>query len=1401
MDADQFSMYLPMDRRQALARGEDLPAQCEGAALFADISGFTPLTEALVKELGAKRGAEELTNQLNQIYDALILEVNRYRGAVIGFGGDAITCWFDGQTDTRAAARRAVACGLAMQQAMTPFAAVATPAGGVVSLAMKAAIAAGPARRFLVGDPRIQQMDVLAGSTLDRMAAAEKHAQRGEVVVEAKTLELLGLEVQIAEWRDAHQYAVVAGLATPLTPTPWPPFAAPFAEAQLRPWLLPPVYDRLKYGQAQFLAEIRPTVVLFLKFAGLDYDHDEAVGEKLNAYMRWAQNVVEPYEGYLLQLIMGDKGSYFYAAFGAPVAHDDDPDRAVAAALKLSHPPDDLKFIRDVQVGITQGRIWAGAYGGATRRTYGVLGDDVNLAARLMAKAEPGQILITQNVAEIVARHYHLQPIGQVAVKGKLEPVAVSQVLEQRSASGQRAIAMYSSPLVGREPELARMADLLQRAISGTGQILRLEGGTGLGKSYLVMEFAVRAIDRDVRVVVGACQSTSQDIAYAPWKQIFRALFNIQTNNDEALTEVSQEQAELAQVEAEINRLNASWLLRLPLLADLLDLAIPDNTTTATFDARLRQEALFAFAVDLLQAWAQEQPLLMVLEDAHWLDEASESLTIALSRVVAKSPLMLLVVHRPALDRRQPILPELGRAAHQQYLNLNELSLEGIAELVTYRLEGSPSALLLSLIQAQAQGNPFFTEELLTNLVEANFLQRTPTGLWTLTEAMITALLEAKCLVRSTDTQQGDWLLAPNAQISQALALPTSIHGVVLSRLDRLPETQKLTIKVASVIGRIFEVNLLNRAHPGHPERGVLLGQVRALEDRDFTRLEVPPPHLAYMFKHNVTQEVAYETLLEAQQRELHRIVGIVLETLEPEAVEQLAYHFTRGQVPDKAMVYLDQAARKAQDEYANETALSYYLQALALEERWEWRRGQIEALHILGRREEELVALHALEALPSAPLFGVQYLFGQYYEAVGDYAHANEAFQVALADGQHRADQLGEVRCLAQLGLIARRQGNYDAARQWYEKALALLQNQTVYSNDEAYALVQALNGLGTVQRQQGNFERATESYERALSLSRERGNRRGEADVLNSLGVTMYYQHDFGRALAYHKQTLQIRREFGDRAGVGTSLYNIAATSLDMGDYSLALEFFSEALTIQQAVGNRWEEVNVWNGLGALYLLCVGDLAQAQKCLEQGLMLSREIGDEAGQVYLLSNLGLVMRDSGDLSHAEQLLSEGLNLARLQNDAYQEALCLSYLSSVTLLHDKLSEAEAQASLALTKRQELGLNLLITADLATLADIYLKRGELAQATAYATQAFDILIQCQGEGPEFPQRDFFICYRVFLAHHLESQATRALHAARDLILSRAQKITDPALRQSFLENVLSNREVLLAAQPT
>ncbi|MFN2134953.1 MAG: adenylate/guanylate cyclase domain-containing protein, partial [Candidatus Promineifilaceae bacterium] len=573
--------YIPMDRRVAMARHETLPDRTEGAALFADISGFTPLTEALVRELGPQRGAEELTGFLNQVYDALINELHRWGGSAIAFAGDAVTCWFDGDSGIRAAA-----CAAAMQEAMTSFAAVETPAGSVIELSMKAAVAVGPARRFLVGDPQSRVIDALAGATLERLAAAEHEANRGEVLLAPFAMQACQNQALIREVRiaaDGRRFGVLDKLVETPEPPP-PPVYDPDAldETEVRSWLLPSVYRRLSRGLGDFLAEIRPSVAVFMRFSGIDYDNDEAAGEKLDAMIRAVQQIVDKFQGTLIDLNIGDKGSYLYASFGAPLAHENNATRAASAALELRDLPQQLPFLEPLQIGISRGRMRAGAYGGSAHRTYGVLGDAVNLSARLMMASDPGTVLVSMNVQEEIADLFDWEIKEPIRVKGKSEPVAIAVLQAVKPRIGMHLPDdNESEPLVGRDVEVARIGELLDSALKGEGHVFGLVGEAGLGKSRLIAKALTMAQERGFAIFGGEAESHGVNSSYLIWHPIWRGIFGLDPTWDT--------DAQMRALTQKVSAVDTNMVPRVPLFGPALQLVIPDNDLTVGLDAKLRK--------------------------------------------------------------------------------------------------------------------------------------------------------------------------------------------------------------------------------------------------------------------------------------------------------------------------------------------------------------------------------------------------------------------------------------------------------------------------------------------------------------------------------------------------------------------------------------------------------------------------------------------------------------------------------------------------------------------------------------------------------------------------------------------------------------------------------------------
>jgi class 3 adenylate cyclase/HAMP domain-containing protein len=473
--AETVAVYIPMDRRQAMAQNNTLPEYVQGAALFADVSGFTALTESLANELGLQRGAEEIIRHLNRVYTVLVAEVHGYGGSVISFSGDAITCWFDdldpmGIQHISASAERAVACALAMQKGMRQFSAITGPDGKVIALSIKVAVAAGPARRFLVGDPKQHQIDVLAGSTLAVLAGTEHEARRGEIVIASNCVPDLEEKFIVSEWREAGKIAVVTGLMRDVDPTPWTELSKDaIPESKAQPWLLPAIFEKVRAGKSDLLSELRPAVALFLKFGGLAYDTETDAGARLDVFIQWVEKVIAQYDGALLQLTVGDKGSYLYIVFGAPIAHNDDITQAVLAALELSALPESLDYITDIQIGLAYGQMRVGAYGGTSQRTYGAIGDKTNLAARLMQAAAPpsasmpdgsrATILCNDSIYEATQEQFEFESLPPILVKGKSQPIAVYRPIRKLREGDIAAVN-----LLGRTVERALLIDRLSPA-------------------------------------------------------------------------------------------------------------------------------------------------------------------------------------------------------------------------------------------------------------------------------------------------------------------------------------------------------------------------------------------------------------------------------------------------------------------------------------------------------------------------------------------------------------------------------------------------------------------------------------------------------------------------------------------------------------------------------------------------------------------------------------------------------------------------------------------------------------------------------------------------------------------------------------------------------------------------
>ena len=1131
---DNPEAYIPRHRRRALARGTDLPDRVHGAALFADVSGFTSLTEALAKELGAQRGAEELTANLNRVFHAIIAELDRFDGDVIYFSGDAITCWLDGDDGSRAAT-----CAVAMQEVMARVGEVRTPGGTAVRLAMKVAVAVGPARRFVVGDPDIQLIEVLAGRLVDELAAAEQLAGQGEVVVEQSTLDSLGDRVEVGDLRSDEESDRKVGLLLRMLDsageTVEDDSEAPLPEELVRPWLLPVVYERLRTGRGEFLAELRPAIPVFAKFTGIDYDADDDASEKLDDFVRRAQRIFASYGGNLLQLTLGDKGAYLYAVFGSPHAHEDDAQRAVAAALELVQLAE-VTAARELQVGITRGRLRSGTYGHVMRRTFVCLGDAVNLAARLMSKAPPGTVYVAEGVRHETGDAFDWEELPAMTVKGKAEPIGVSALRGVSLGPGRRR-TRYALPIVGRERELAALEAAYARACAGTGAVLGIAAEAGVGKSRLLAEFVRRVRATGGAVAFGECQAFGTRTSYVVWHEIWRSLLRVSAE----LPEPEQ----LRLLEAQLRAIDPALAQRAPLLDAVLGISLPDNPLTAGFDAELRKTSLEALLADCLRARAAEEPLVLVLEDCHWIDPLSRDLLEIVARASAPLPVLVLLAYRPEAERAGGL--GVGALPHFSELTLSELEPAESELLIRSKLEhlfgegaeAPPS--LVELVTSRSQGNPFYVEELL------NYIKG-----------------------QGIDPQDGAAL--------RTLQLPESLHSLILSRVDTLAEAPRRTLKVASVVGRSFRAPSL----PGiYPELGPLeevRGHLGTLSSFDLVTIDRPAEE-EYLFKHVVTQEVTYESMPFATRSMLHERAGQYIEETEPEAVERsldlLAHHFWHSENKGKKREYLVRAGEAAQAKYANANAVDYFERAIPLLEGadlWRITRRLGEAREVTGdvpgAEAAYREALALAESANDASASGwTDTSLAELARKRGDYDAAAEWLDAADENFAAAGDRPGFGRVEHIRGVVANIRGDRAAARRHMEASLEIRREA-----DDKVAMGALYSNLAIVAEYEGDYERSCELHEQGLALRVAAGDTAGIAVSEMNLGVMLQRLGRLDEARERQEESLRLRREIGDPRMIALGEHNLGILTRTQGDYSATKDLFAAALRVQRDQGDRW-------------------------------------------------------------------------------------------------------------------------------------------------------------------------------------------------------------------------------------
>lgn len=884
--AETFARYVPrvvLERVLRDPRPVDAPSaeRFPGALVFFDISGFTALTERLAQQGPA--GAEELTRILNAYFGRLIELVDGHGGDVVKFAGDALVAvWWarDDPGSLPEAALRAAQCGLEVRRLLHGF-----PAGADVRLGLRVTMGAGPIALVHLGGVFDRWEILIAGRPLSQVGAIAHELEPGRVGVSA---EAWGL-IEARALGTARRRGVVEldSVEAPAPPAP-PPRLAPTPAVQdaLQRYLPGAIVHRLLAGQTEWLGELRRLTILFINLPDLRHDTPLAQAQEV---MRALQTALYRFEGSINKLSVDDKGVSLVSALGLPpLAHEDDAARGAKAALAMRAALAELG-LRSA-AGVATGRAFCGVVGSDLRREYTVMGDVVNLAARLMQSA-PDSILCDRATFEAAEEAVAFDAPLTLRLKGKAEPVSACRPLRESGRAGPRR----EPTLIGRRREREVLQDAVESLLrDGRGATVLVEGEAGIGKSCLLHDFVASASRRGVPVLRGAADAVERSTPYHAMKGLLAQRLGLEALEDVEL---------LRRRVLEVLEGDGHLIQLLPVLDDLLPLRLPETPLIAQMSGEVRAAHVQTLVIRLLERGASGAPFVLVLEDAQWMDSASWALLARLSRQVAA---MLLVVSTRPLGPEAPAeYPRLLEAATTRRIRLETMTPEETVELVARRLGvdslPEPAA---RLIRERAEGHPFFSEELGYAMRDAGLI----------------------CV------EEGRCRMGREAGEGAELDLPETVEGIIASRIDRLTPPQQLTIKVASVIGRVFTLGLLREVYPLAADRDHILELLAALEAHDLTPLESAHPERSYIFKHVITREVAYDLMLYSQREQLHRVAAEWYERTHEGDLTRLypllAHHWGRAGVPARAVDYLERAGEAALRSHANTEAVRFLADA-----------------------------------------------------------------------------------------------------------------------------------------------------------------------------------------------------------------------------------------------------------------------------------------------------------------------------------------------------------------------------------------------------------------------------------------------------------------------------------------
>lgn len=864
--------------------------------LFADISGFTTMSEKLAR-LG-KEGAEEVNKIINAFFDPLIKIVYKWQGDIYRFGGDAFLAFFPDQSNTQNSNENAMNASIEILKFIKTHTRTRTKVG-VFKIQIHIGLIKGKiyfqdlGNNFFLGGKvvnNLMEMIDLAGPG-EIIVSSEVRTGLNHIIFELKqgVWKYLGMRkkpltspIEISKLSD-HLKRVKTSVLINYIPD----------------WLLKRIELKPHFDHKD--GEHRKIAIVFLHFTGIPYDKSpQKAAKMLDNFYKIVNQTAEKYDGWINAIDIYKDSERILAVFGFPKAYEDDEKRAMLFTYEILNHPGLKKF--NLRAGINSGSIFAAPVGNEQRREYATLGDAVNLAARLGAKAENQTVVVSESIFNKTFSLFNYKFLGEKEYKGKKRKIKTYKLTEKKQ-SEKKALTRWlseSEKIVGREKELTKIENIIKTCKTKKGQILEITGEPGIGKSRLVQELIKLTRKEKYQIFIGDCISYGSAFSYHPWVEILEQFFGVLPEDSVKIRKTKMEDKCRS-----IDKKLVDWL---PVIGEIMGVPFPETSLTKYLDAKIKKQRVFDILFDFIKYTAKSKPVNVIIEDLHWVDTVSMEIVNYIGRNIEDKPILLTLVYRP-LKKKEEFMDKQWTTE----LMLKELSKDDSLELVKnlLNIKDIPED-LKKVIITKSQGNPFYIEELVKSLIEQGYVVE----------------------------ERGTWKFKGNIK---SLQLPDTVEAVILSRIDRLDLQERDVLQVASVLGREFDGFLLEGIYS---EQQKLKKALNNLGHLDLIKQEKGDGQLRYIFKHILTQEVAYGTLSFARKQELHRQTGVFIETVLKNRKEEfsglLSYHFFAGGDYDKSLLYSVEAGEKAKKVYANEEAIEFFTRAIESYERLDKETGKV---------------------------------------------------------------------------------------------------------------------------------------------------------------------------------------------------------------------------------------------------------------------------------------------------------------------------------------------------------------------------------------------------------------------------------------------------------------------------